>query len=81
MSMTKEVVMFSFDARDRGGSREWMRAWGGDEVSNRERTDAERAERTSWEAEMAALWVTGPTERRQPSEEEGRRGGSETTSK
>jgi hypothetical protein len=54
--------MFSFDARDRGGSKEWMRAWGEGEVE--ERGEAVGEERTTWEAEMAALWATEATERR-----------------
>jgi hypothetical protein len=64
--------MFSFDARDRGGSKEWMRAWSGDEVQ--ERGEAVGEERTSWEAEMAALWVTEATERRRSLGEEGKVG-------
>jgi hypothetical protein len=74
MSSRKEVVMFSFDARDRGGSREWMRAWSSDEVDDKERAEAGE-ERKTWEAEMAALWAS-ETERRRPLEEAGKGGGT-----
>ena len=37
-----------------------MRAWGGDEVQDKER-EAVGEERTTWEAEMAALWATDAT--------------------